>query len=355
MPSTSDSAGAVVDCDLWAWKPSLRDLSAHLAESWREWLRVEEPATPGVRIALPESQYFIPGSALAAAATIEEAETLLRERLDATGLRHAILNPGSASAISGLASGLLGDAVARAVNEWTAERWLRIDDRLRGSIVVSAREPARAATEIRRAGANPRFAQVLLAYPPELLGHRTYLPILEAAVELGLPVALQAGGDYSGANPGVSPLGTLGGSQLEGAVAWEYGAQPHLVNLLCSGVFANLPELRVVFSGFGAGWLPPLLWRLDDEFRRGFVGLPAALDRLPSELGARHLRVVVTPHDVAAAPAALPAALDSVGGDAMLLFGTGPRREADTDPEFPEAWKGLCGTNALDIYTRLAA
>ena len=366
MPSTSDAPtpdktptvrGGATDCDLWAWKPSLRDLSPHLAESWRAWLRVEEPARPGVRIALPESPYFVAGGALTAAATPEEAEQRLRSHLDATNTGLAVLNPGAASSVSGLASGLLGDAVARAVNEWTAERWLALDDRLWGSIVVSAREPERAAAEIHRAGAEPRMAQVLFAYPQELLGHRSLVPVYEAAIELDLPVMLQAGGDFSGANPGVTRLGTPGGSRLEALLAWEYGAQPHLVNLLLSGIFDRLPELRVVLSGFGVGWLPPLLWRLDHEFHEGRLELPATLTRLPSEIAAEHVRVAVSPRDLADAgePDALQALLGSVGGGRLLLPGSGPRRELDTGTAaLPPAWTGLGKNGARAFYPRCA-
>jgi predicted TIM-barrel fold metal-dependent hydrolase len=369
LPSTSEldaptaqaaTDRGAIDCDLWAYKPSYSDLAPFLSDSWRHWLRIGEPATPGVRIMLPESQYFIAGSALTSADSQDAVVAALRSHLDRADLAHAIFNPGAASSVSGLSSPLLASEVARAVNEWTAATWLEADERLRGSIVVSAREPARAAAEIRRAGADGRMVQVLLAYPTELLGHRTLDPIYEAAVELGLPVNLQAGGDFSGTNGGVARFGVPGGSRLEAVVAWGYGAQPHLANLVLGDTLAKFPELRVVLNGFGAAWLPALLWRLDMEVADAQIEMPRQLTRLPSELVSTHVRLTTSTLEIPAEPQLLAMHLDSVGGRDLLLFGTGPRRSAGSAPAaalgaLPEAWQEAVGAeNARGFYPRLA-
>lgn len=342
MPSTSE----LVDCDLWGYKPAYGDLAPYLSESWRSWLRLEEKVEPGVAIRLPESQYFVAGTALAGARTVDDAVAGVRSYLDASGVATAIFNPGAAGSVSGISGALLAADVARAVNEWTVDRWLGADERLRGSIVVSAREPARAAAEIRRAGADPRMVQVLLAYPQQLLGHRVLQPIHEAAAELGLPVTLLAGGDFAGGNGGVTALGRPGGSLLEGLLAWEAGGQPHLVNLLASGLLDRFPDLRIVLSGFGVAWLPSLLWRLDREVREQRIALPAPLTRRPSEIVAERVRLATSTRE-------LPDPSADLVDAGLVLHASGPRRDLDADPA--AAWPAVAAATARAFFPRLAA
>jgi predicted TIM-barrel fold metal-dependent hydrolase len=308
-PSTPEP---VIDVDLWVKKPDMRDIAPHLDAGWREWIRADENGRPAK---LPESQYFVAGPQLA-------AEAPLSERLDALGGGPAILNPAAASNVSGYGNPVLSSAIARAVNGWTAS-WLDSDARLRGSLVVSPRDPARAAQEIRRTGADPRFVQVLLAYPQQRLGDRRLHPVYEAATELGLPVMLEAGGAYAGSNQGLMIIGEPS-STFEALVSWEFGAQAHLLSLLTSGVLDRFPDLRVVFSGFGVAWLPSLLWRMDHEYRAQRVKRPAALGRLPSEYVPERVRFTTSVLELSPDPRELTALLAPVGGDRVLLYGSGP-------------------------------
>lgn len=305
-PSTPEPA---VDVDFWVQKPGMRDLAPHLDPGWREWIRAEEDGRPAK---LPESQYFVAAPAAGD----------LRERLDALAGGPAIFNPGAASNVSGYGNPVLSSEIARAVNGWTAT-WLDRDDRLRGSIVVSPRDPARAAHEIRRAGADGRMVQVLLSYPQQPLGDRRLFPIYEAACELGLPVMLEAGGAYSGSNRGLTVIGDPT-STFEALVTWEFAGQPHLLSALTSGLFDRFTDLRIVFSGFGVAWLPSLLWRLDHEYRTRRVKPPAALTRLPSEYMPGHVRFTTSALELPAHAVELVRLLDPVGGDRLLLYGSGP-------------------------------
>ena len=99
-----------------------------------------------------------------------------------------------------LPDGELALAVCRALNDWTADRWLAEDSRLVGSILTPMHFPDRAATEIRRCAADDRFVSAMLPFNAlgQPIGHPIYSPIYEAAAEMGLPIFLHAGmGEFS--------------------------------------------------------------------------------------------------------------------------------------------------------------
>jgi predicted TIM-barrel fold metal-dependent hydrolase len=341
-PSTPDGT---VDVDFWAAKPDMRELAPYLDAGWREWIRADEN---GRSAKLPESQYFVAGEMLSA----EDPLAAAQARLDALGGGPAILNPGSAASVSGYGNPVFSSEVAHAVNRWTGA-WLERDERLHGSIVVSPRDPGRAAAEVRRAGAVPRMAQVLLAYPQQRLGDRRLYPLYAAACELGLPVMLEAGGAYAGSNQGLMVIGDPT-STFEALVSWEAGAQAHLASLLVSGVFDRFPALRVIFSGFGVAWLPSLVWRLDHEYRVRRVRRPSALTRLPSEYLRDHIRFTTSVLELPAEPSKLVALLELVGGVRLLLYGSGPRAGGEAQTLFEAAgpiWaRRIRHTNALELY-----
>jgi predicted TIM-barrel fold metal-dependent hydrolase len=355
LPSTSDSDSTrtgIVDVDFWPRKATIVDLAPYLSPSRRAWLRIDEARA---RAPLPESQYFVPGEHLEQAARAEDPQSLLRARLDDQGLERAIVNPGAASSVSGFNSAALADEFAHATNQWTVEHCLDADSRLLGSIVVTTRDGDRAAEEIRRAGADGRMAQVLLSYPQQLLGHRSLYPIYDAACELGLPVMLEAGGAYSGANGGITTVGQPA-SVFEALATWEFGAQPHLLNIVAQGVFDRFPELRLVLSGFGVAWLPSLLWRLDMEYRSRRVRPPASLARLPSEYVQEHVRFTTSVLEVPADPEQLVQLLSLVGGERLLLYGSGPlggdEGRGFLDASDEEWAQGILAGNAIAHYAR---
>src|SRR6266508_180607 len=123
-----------------------------------------------------------------------DVEAVQRELLDPSGTGFGVLNADDAILVSLMPSPYRAAALARAHNDWIRERWLERDVRLRGAIVCPAQDPNEAAREIRRAGEDPRFVQVVLCGGSERpYGEPRYLRIFEAAAELGLPVAIHAG------------------------------------------------------------------------------------------------------------------------------------------------------------------
>ena len=285
-----------------------------------------------------------------------EAHARATAYLDGSDVAYAVLNPGIAGALSAASSDQLIECLARATNDWLVGEWLESDERFLGSIVVSAYNPALAAAEIRRLGGEPRMVQVLVAHPGRLLGARPLRPLFDAAAEHGLVVNLQAGGAWTGGNRGVFATG-FPSSPYEEQLSWECAAQPHLVSAVASGLFEDYPDLRLVLSGFGAAWLPPLLWRMDLEFESGRVGLPPALERRPSELVRRHVRLTTQPLEVPPDAAPLADLLASVDGERLLLHASGAPlwRDSAVGPRpleaLPEAWRQqVLLENARETY-----
>ena len=346
-----------VDSDFWPQRGSASTIAPYLDPSVRAYLRPGQSAPGGgPPFELPEGGIRSLAERAVALADEEDPHERATRHLDSEGIARAVLNSGVAAGLSGLANGELAVQMARAINDWLSAEWLETDERYRGSITISARNAKLAAGEIRRLGSDPRFVQILMAYPPDLLGDQTLYPIHEAAEECGLPINLQAGGSHSGINKGVVPVG-YPTSPLEDQLGRTIAAQPHLVSMIVRGVFDRFPGLRVVLSGFGMAWLPGLLWRMDLEARAGRLDNPVELSRLPSEYVRERVRFTTQPLEIPSDPDALVALLGTVGGGDLLMYGSGHPQWHDTAgvealrSALPDAWtEGVFATNARHLY-----
>jgi predicted TIM-barrel fold metal-dependent hydrolase len=273
--------------------------------------------------------------------------------LDRFGFAHAILN--CLFPVQTFRDENLAAAFARAVNDWLAAEWLAKDARLRASVVLAMQSAQRAAEEIERRAADPRFVQVLLlAFGEQPLGKSVYWPVYAAAERHGFTVGIHAGSSYH------HPVTGSGWPSyyLEDYAAQSVGFHTQLGSLVCEGVFAKFPRLKVVLIESGVTWLPPYLWRLT-KFWRGVRSEVPWVDRPPEEIVREHVRLTTQPYDAPPGGAHIGRLMDQLESDEMLLFATDfPHWQFDGDEMLPagiapDLRRKVLIDNPLATYPRL--
>lgn len=266
-----DGAGArvpisVVDCDVHPVFRSPAELCDYLPARWHHLTRH--------RYALPQRIDTI-NNAIRVDSVPEsgpagsDPDLMKRQLLDEAGVDIAVLVHHN--------SGNLPDPVAdaawcAAINEWLAATWIGAYNwhgRYRASLRVPAHNPEAAIREIERWATHPHFVQALAvhAYQPAF-GHPMYEPVWRAAADHGLPVAVHATNHQLGTlSSHVTPYG-----EPSFLFEWHTAAYPavyaaHVASLVCSGLFARIPQLKFVMLEGGIGWSLALGCHLDRNWR----------------------------------------------------------------------------------------
>jgi hypothetical protein len=349
----------MIDCDVHQNFDSLRELATWLDPAFRDYLEVggytgfQLPNYPWVHPsgfmmgdAVPEDG-GVPGS---------DYETMREQLLDRFELEYAILTGEDILNVSCMAHPQFASALAAAYNRWLCEEWLPRDARLKGSLVVATQDAERAAREIREVGSNPDIVQVLVTSGAHAgYGDPRYAPILDAAVEMGLPFAIHVGAEGLATNPPPTATG-YPAYYLEWHTLLPSAAMSHLVSLVCHGAFERRPELRVVIIEAGVAWLPGILWRLDANWKALRSETPW-VRRLPSEQVREHVRFTTQPLEQPKRKSQLLGVLETVDGiDEMLMFATDyPHWDFDAPKvvaaRLPEAWhENVLRENARRLY-----
>lgn len=345
----------MIDCDVHAVVPSIETLEPFLSAHWREVIATtqfqgptDSPYPPSLPTSLRPGLTSVddqpPGATLA---------SIREQALDPLGTELAILtcsygvesvrNPDAAAAIAG------------AINEWLATTFVEEEPRLRASISVPA-QPTMAAEEIARAARHPGFVQVYLPVRSSVpYGNRSWLPLLEAAAQHDLPLALHFGG-ATGLPPTASGWPTY---YIEEYVDMATAFQSQLTSLIAEGAFERYPTLRVVLVESGFAWLPAWVWRFDKVWRGLRREVPWSR-RPPSETVQEQVRVTLQPNDGPTDPETLLTVIDQLGSDELLMFSSDyPGGHVDEGLDAlpaglpPDLRRAILSENARTFFPRL--
>jgi uncharacterized protein len=308
----------LVDVDVHARLDGIDRLADHLDPNWLEFIREHNWRGPS------GAAQFYPGGARSsidpawdtdgARSAGADLATLQRDVLDEMGTEIAIVN--CYTGIDILRHPGWTEAVVRALNDWLIAEWLEPEPRLRGTIVLPARDPAAAVREIERLGSHPSIVQVAMpARSDRLYGQKAWHPVFQALQEHNLVMAIHRGG-HSEAS---SPTGWASWF-VEESVAEQQVFAAQLTSLVTAGVFQLFPGLRVSLLDCGFTWLPVWWWRMDADWRGLRREIPW-IKEPPSEIIRRHMRVAAVPGDLGPAEE-LSHSIDWLESDELLMFGT---------------------------------
>lgn len=239
-----------------------------------------------------------------------------QQLLDAWEMDYGILN--CLYGVGGELNLDFGAALAQAVNDWQIAEWLEPEPRLRGSIIVPYEDGELTVKEIDRVADHPGYVQIMLVVRTQApLGHRKYWKMYEAAVRHDLPIGIHFGG--AGGGP-------ITGCGIPSHYIEDHGGMPQafyaqVISMVSSGIFELFPTLKIVLIEGGFAWLPSLMWRLDQSWKRLKEEAPL-LTRLPSEYIRDHFWISTQPMEEPAQRHHFLQLLDQMNMNDKLMFAT---------------------------------
>lgn len=223
-----------------------------------------------------------------------DARSVLAD-LDARGIAGAVLYPHGLER----AFGVLEEADLRILceryDDWALEL-VAGSDRLRAIAMVSVTDPADAAERIAVLAARGAAGVMVPLYPHTdcRYDNESYEPLWSALERHRLPAVFHRGTTrdvltdplpFDLALSHIGPGDALFADLLD--VLDASYARLALVSMILSGVFARHPGLRVVVTGYGAGWVPYALLRMDGQYlvrpERAGQAMPETADADPLE------------------------------------------------------------------------
>ena len=343
-----------IDCDVHPTVPSLAAIIPYLEPMWRDMVErrgldeltsISYPANSPITVR--QDWRGADGKAATTAAQ------LARDCLDPFGTGIAILN--CLYGVQLFFNEDMARAFARAVNDWVRAEWLDRDPRLRASIVLPMQNTEFAVAEIERLAPDKRFVQVLILVSEETPpGRRSHWPVYEAAARHGLALGIHAGSNYR--NP-PSPVGWTT-YYTEDYVNQSVAFQTGLTSLIAEGVFARIPDLKVVLLESGFTWLPGYLWRLSKFWKGTRQEIPWVTEP-PIDYIRRNVRFSLQPVDGPPQPGELNRLIDHMDSDELLLFSTDyPHWQFDGMDALPtglsaDLIRKITVDNPLATYARL--
>ncbi|WP_309118138.1 amidohydrolase family protein [Paenibacillus sp.] len=283
-----------------------------------------------------------------------DPDLLVKQLVEAYDVEYAVLT-GVVYNISATHDPDYAAAICSAYNDYLIAEWLGKHRAFKGAIAVSTLDPQLAAREIDRVGGHPDIVEVIISSAARSpLGQRFYHPIYEAAERNGLPVAIHPGAEGGGSSTPPTAAG-YPARYIEWHTCLSQMFMAHLVSMVCEGVFVKYPKLKVVLVEGGIAWLPPLLWRLDKNYKALRASVPW-LTRLPSEYVRDHCFLTTQPIEEPDNPQHLIDLFNMFDAENMILYSSDyPHWDFDAPDAIlkklkPEARRKVFYENAKTLY-----
>ncbi len=279
----------------------------------------------------------------------------MRGDLDDLGIDIGVLFPDHFLMHAALRQTDYAVAVARAYNRWLVDEWLGEDNGLVGVVLAPHHDPPAAAAEIRRYASHRNIVGIYLptSCVEPLYGNRRYDPVYEAAQETGLPVMLHS---VTALHP-VFPFNLQGFDTVFAAhvVAHPFSLISNLVSMIETGVPARFPDLKIVFTEGGVGWVPWIMLRLDKEYGERRRDVPFLTERPSAYI--RKMYFATQPIEEPEHLRDMATLLSLFGGEDSVLFASDwPHHDFDHPskvlqiPISDEAQRKIMGGNALRLF-----
>ena len=202
------------------------------------------------------------------------------EFLDRCGIETSYLYPSV-----GLTVGLIQDrdyaaVISRAYNRWIHSKFMQASERLRAVALIPVQNLPEAVTELRAAVTELGMPGAMLpsvTASGKHYGHRDYDPLYEEAQRLGCCLAIHGAVSQH--------IGIDNSDNLFKTITLEHPVSQliQFTDMMTEGVFERFPDLRFAFLEAGAGWVPYMMDRMDENYeRRGKRWCPM-LTKRPSE------------------------------------------------------------------------
>jgi uncharacterized protein len=339
--------GPVVDVDVHHYWGSDDEVIAYMPERWHELAKArsaKKRLLPKHYTAGVSNNRARIAAAIGPAGSLgTDYETMCDVLLEPNNYHRAILTH-QVGHYGGHSNPYFGIELVRAANDWTIEQWLPLDDRFDAVVLIRAGSPVEAAKEIRRVGSHPRMAAVCFAGNTlgRPYGDPIYDPIYEAAEEMGLHLALHFG---AADRPGTGTT-FVGGTPNSASLLYSQFRQQamhYVTSYITNGTFEKFPKLKVMVKEYGVGWIPYIMWALDENYAALKRESPW-VNRLPSEYIREHMKFSTQPLEVGTDPDALFELLSLVQAEDLICFSSDYPHWTTDDPAYiarmlPDDWK----------------
>ena len=277
--------------------------------------------------------------------------------LDEEGMQLAVLYCGLGQGLGGIRDPALAVACHQVWNDWMAEWCSAAPDRLVGSGMLPAQDPAAAADEVHRIASLGLRAGVVRPNP--VLGMQlwdpAFDPMYDALEEHGIPLGLHGAGmfDMEGAS---KRMGDLMASGTHHALILFFDQYLQLANLVYAGVLERHPTLKVAVLESGGGWIAHWMDRMDEFLEAYDWALSGPLSLTPSEYFRRQCVISFDPGEHS-----MKAMAELAGEDNIIWASDFPHSDAKypgvvdelrehTGDMTPDQQAKLFGLNAGRLY-----